>query len=400
MSSRDLGRHDNVVVGDVGVGIVAAVLEFDVHPHPELLDVEPGRTPVDPDPLARLTCLIRGENGFLTHAAKANAPGNWLSGVGLCQSPAMTQNSPGDTQSVAVGFVGLGQQGAPMAANLVAAGYELIVRDIDLERERRFVAACGGRGCEGNPAALAEADILITMLPNGQVVREALLGQDAIASSLRPGTIIVDTSSSDPYGTRELGGRLAELGLVLLDSPVTRPEAVGEDTRRITFMVAGDDEAAIEKAMPLLEAMAEQVFRAGRLGSGHAMKTLNNYVSAAGLAAALDAMVAGQRFGVDVETMLEVFNAGTARNFSTANTLIDEAMSRRYAAGFQLALMVKDLRIASSLFERVDFDAPLSPLVRDQFADALALLDDQGADLSRSLEGWESRAGVTVPPPR
>ena len=122
--------------------------------------------------------------------------------------------------------------------------------------------------------------------------------------------------------------------------------------------------------------------------------------TAAGLAAALDAMVAGQRFGVDVETMLQVFNAGTARNFSTANTLIDEAMSRRYAAGFQLALMVKDLRIASSLFERVDFDAPISPLVRDQFADALAHLDDQGADLSRSLEGWESRGDVTLPAPR
>jgi 3-hydroxyisobutyrate dehydrogenase len=130
------------------------------------------------------------------------------------------------------------------------------------------------------------------------------------------------------------------------------------------------------------------------------MKTLNNYVSAAGLAAALDAMVAGQRFGLDVETMLKVFNAGTARNFSTANTLIDEAMSRRYHAGFQLALMVKDLRIASTLFERVDFDAPISRVVREQFADALEQLDDQSADLSRSLEGWESRGSVRVPAPR
>jgi 3-hydroxyisobutyrate dehydrogenase-like beta-hydroxyacid dehydrogenase len=318
----------------------------------------------------------------------------------LCQAPGMTQNSDADTQSAAVGFVGLGQQGAPMAANLLAAGYDLIVRDLDLARERRFVAAHGGRGCDGNPTALTEAEILITMLPNGQVVRDALLGQDAIASQLRPGTIIVDTSSSDPYGTLELGRELADLGLILLDSPVTRPEAVGEDTRRITFMVAGDDEVAIDRVMPLLQAMARQVFRAGRLGSGHAMKTLNNYVSAAGLAAALDAMVAGQRFGLDVETMLEVFNAGTARNFSTAYTLIDEAMSRRYAAGFQLALMVKDLRIASSLFDRVDFDAPISALVRDQFDEALAHLDDQSADLSRSLEGWESRAGVRVPPPR
>jgi 3-hydroxyisobutyrate dehydrogenase len=238
------------------------------------------------------------------------------------------------------------------------------------------------------------------MLPNGQVVRDVLLGEDGIASRLRPGTIIVDTSSSDPYGTRELGRELADRGLVLLDSPVTRPEAVGEDTRRITFMVAGDDAEAIDRVMPLLDAMGERVFRAGGLGCGHAIKTLNNYVSAAGLAAALDAMVAGQRFGVDVETMLEVFNAGTARNFSTANTLVDEAMSRRYAAGFQLALMVKDLRIASSLFERLDFAAPNAQLVRDQFAEALARLDDQRADLSRSLEGWELRGDVKLPPPR
>ncbi len=287
-----------------------------------------------------------------------------------------------------------------MAANLLAAGYELIVGDADPGRERQFVAAHGGRGCNGDPAVLAEAGILITMLPNGQVVRDVLVGERGIASHLKPGTIVVDTSSSDPYGTRELGAELSHLGLVLLDSPVTRPEAVGEDTRRITFMVGGDDENAIDRVMPLLEAMADQVFRAGGLGSGHAMKTLNNYVSAAGLAAALDAMVAGQRFGLDVETMLQVFNAGTARNFSTAHTLIDEAMSRRYGAGFQLALMVKDLRIASSLFERVEFDAPASRLVRDQFAQALAQLDDQRADLSRSLEGWELRAGVTVPPPR
>ena len=287
-----------------------------------------------------------------------------------------------------------------MAANLVAAGHRLIVRDADLERERRWVAEHGGRGCDGDPAALAEVEILITMLPNGQVVRDALLGIDQIASRLRPGTIVVDTSSSDPYGTRELGAELAGAGVILLDSPVTRPEAVGENTRRITFMVGGDDETAVDRVMPVLEAMAEQIFRAGPLGSGHAMKTLNNYVSAAGLAAALDAMIAGQRFGVDVETMLEVFNAGTARNFSTANTLIGEAMSRRYGAGFQLALMVKDLRIASSLFERVGFAAPLPELVGDQFAQALAQLHDERADLSRSLEDWERRGDVRMPPPR
>lgn len=312
----------------------------------------------------------------------------------------MSDTASTDTIRPAVGFVGLGQQGAPMAANLAAAGYRLIVRDLDPEREQAFAAQHGGVACGADVARLAAVDVVVTMLPNGHVVRDALLGEQGIAAHLRPGTVIVDTSSSDPYGTRALGAELASSGLVLLDSPVTRPESVGTNTRRITFMVAGDDDAAIERVMPLLDAMAEQVFRAGKLGGGHAMKTLNNYVSAAGLAAALDAMIAAERFGIDVETMLDVFNVGTARNFSTANTLVQESMSRRYQAGFQLALMVKDLRIAQSLFERVAFDAPLSRLVVEQFGGALNSIGGERADLSRSLEDWERRGEVQVPAPK
>lgn len=287
-----------------------------------------------------------------------------------------------------------------MAANLAAAGYELVVRDLDVERERRFVAAHGGVGCDGDVSKLAGAEVVVTMLPNGGVVRDVLVGHGGIAPLLRPGAVVVDTSSSDPYGTRALGEELASMSVVLVDSPVTRADAVGEDTRRITLMVAGDDEGAIGRVMPLLRAMAERVVRAGGLGAGHAMKTLNNYVAAAGMAAALDAMVAADRFGVDVETMLEVFNAGTARNFSTANTLVQESMSRRYGAGFQLALMVKDLRIARGLFERVGFEALLPALVAEQFAAALEAIGDPRADLSRSVEDWEQRGEVRLPPPR
>lgn len=312
----------------------------------------------------------------------------------------MSERAAADPLGAPVGFVGLGQQGAPMAANLVAAGYHLVVRDLDPERERRFAERHGAVACDGDVAKLAPVEVLITMLPNGLAVRDALLGEDGIAAHLRPGTIVVDTSSSDPYGTRALGAELASAGLVLLDSPVTRPEAVGAHTRRITFMVAGDDEGAIARVMPLLEAMAERVIRAGRLGGGHAMKTLNNYVSAAGLAAALDAMIAAERFGIDAETMLEAFNAGTARNFSTANTLVQESMSRRYQAGFQLALMVKDLRIAQTLFERVGFEAPLSRLVAEQFGEALEAIDGEHVDLSRSLDDWERRGQVRLPPPK
>lgn len=299
-----------------------------------------------------------------------------------------------------VGFVGLGHAGWPMSENLLSAGYRLIVCDSDLARERRFADEHGCEACGGDPDRLSDVDILFTMLPNGEVVGEVLLGTWGAARRLAPGTVIVDTSSSDPLRTRVLGGELAEMGLTLLDSPVTRPEPGGANTRRITFMVAGDDDAAIDRVIPLLEAMAERVFRVGGLGCGHAMKTLNNYVACAGLVAGLDAMIAGQRFGLDVETMLDVFNVGTARNFSTAHVLPNEALTRNYGTGFGLALMVKDLGISNRLFESTGFETPMPEIVRDQLAAALDSLSDPQADHAAALEYWERRGEVQLPPPR
>src|SRR5262245_54051542 len=212
-----------------------------------------------------------------------------------------------------VGFVGLGHAGWPMAENVAAAGYALAVTDADAERERAFAAEHDG--VAAGLDAFGGCDLVVTMLPNGDVVRAVLLGDGGLAAHLAPGTIVVDTSSSDPYGTRALGDELARRSLTLLDAPVTRPDHDQVNTRRIAFMSEADDPEAIDRALPLLEAMAERVFRAGPLGHGHAMKALNNFVACAGEVAALDAMMIGARFGLDVETMLHVFNAGTGRNF-------------------------------------------------------------------------------------
>jgi 3-hydroxyisobutyrate dehydrogenase-like beta-hydroxyacid dehydrogenase len=293
------------------------------------------------------------------------------------------------------GFVGLGHAGWPMAENVAAAGYALAVSDADAERERAFAAEHDG--VEDGPDAFGGCDLVVTMLPNGDVVRAVLLDNGGLAGRLAPGTIVVDTSSSDPYGTRALGEELAERSLTLLDAPVTRPDHDKVNTRRIAFMVGGDDPGAVDRALPVLEAMAERVFRAGPLGHGHAMKALNNFVACAGEVAALDAMMIGARFGLDVETMLSVFNAGTGRNFVTEHVLVDEGLSRRYGTGFQLALMVKDMGIAAHLAEGTGFDTTWPAQARDRMAAALAALGDPAADHSRALEYWESMAGVELP---
>jgi 3-hydroxyisobutyrate dehydrogenase len=305
---------------------------------------------------------------------------------------------PSDIQRI--GFVGLGHAGWAMASNVAAAGYRLAVSDADPESERRFAAE--HPGVRAGMDAFAGVDLVVTMLPDGDVVRSVLLGDgdgDGLARRLDPGTIVIDAGSSDPYGTRELGAALARRSLTLLDAPVTRPEHDHANTRRIVFMVGGDD-AAVDRVIPVLEAMGERVFRAGALGCGHAMKTLNNFVACAGLVAALDAMMIGARFGLDVETMLDVFNVGTARNFSTASVLIDESLSRRYATGFQLALMVKDMGIASSVTERTGLDTTWPADVRARLAAALAALDEPAADHAKALVHWEREAGVGLPPLR
>jgi 3-hydroxyisobutyrate dehydrogenase-like beta-hydroxyacid dehydrogenase len=315
-------------------------------------------------------------------------------GATASQSPTPTLNHVHNK----VGFVGLGRAGWAMAENLLRAGYRLSVMEANEERERSFAEAHPGVGVGAR--AFADVDMVITMLPNGDVVRSVLLGEsDGLVRRLSAGTIVVDASSSDPRGTRQLGAELATHGITLLDAPVTRPVHDHINTRRIVFMVGGD-EAAVDRVAPTLEAMAETVFRVGELGCGHAMKTLNNFVACAGLVAALDALMIGQRMGLDPETMLDVFNVGTARNFSTASVLIDESLSRRYSTGFQLALMVKDMGIAADVTDRTGFPSTWPAQIRDRLAGALADLEDPIADHAQVIEHWERLNGVGLPPLR
>ena len=293
-----------------------------------------------------------------------------------------------------VGFIGLGHAGWPMAGSVVAGGFRVIAGDLDREKERRFVAEHPG-AVAATDTGYADAGVVITSLPNGHVVREAIIDRE-VAASLAPGSVVVDMSSSDPAGTQELGAELAKLGLVLVDAPVSMPTPDGAWSRKLTLMVGGDDEDAIARVMPILESMSENIFRVGPLGAGHATKTLNNFVSAAGLVAALDALVVGSRYGLDPDTLFQVFNASTARNFSTAYPLRQEGLSRRFGSGFSLGLLVKDIGIATDLAESLDLDAPLTRLVHDRLEEAR---DELGfdADHTEAMLYWEKKAGVHIP---
>lgn len=288
-----------------------------------------------------------------------------------------------------VGFVGLGRMGWPIAHNLSAAGYPLTVHDADAGRqasfaaEHRCVAAAGSRD-------FANVALIVTMLPDDTAVRAVVLHWDGgIASALAPGSVVLDMSTSNPEGTKALGEHLTTLGIHLVDAPVSGgvPRA---ETGTLTLMIGGDDDA-IALVQPVLEVLGERLFRTGPLGSGHAMKALNNFVGGATYAAVAEALAVGERFGLAAQTMIDVMNASTGRSFNTENVFKEHVLTESYATGFALGLLAKDVAIAASLAAAADVDAPLVQLVSRRWAEAA---DDLGphADHSEAHKHWWSPA--------
>lgn len=271
-----------------------------------------------------------------------------------------------------------------MAACIARAGHAVTVFDSSPERAQQVAAAHGCRAAT-SLEELADAGFIVTMLPTGHIVSELYLSE-GLADQLRNGTIAIDMSSSDPTGTRKLGAALATRGVVLLDAPVSGgvPRAA---QGTLAIMIGGDDPEAIERARPLLRTMGDRLFETGGLGTGHAMKALNNFVAAAGFAACAEALIAGERFGLDPARMVEILNVSTGRNFHTDMVLREHVISGKFATGFALGLLAKDLRIAAQLMRELDFDAPLVRLVSarfDQARDALGYASDN----SEAIKAW------------
>jgi 3-hydroxyisobutyrate dehydrogenase len=241
-----------------------------------------------------------------------------------------------------IAFIGLGVMGKLMAANLEAAGFT--VQSYDLNRK-------GNRKSARDAADGAEA--LITMLPDGDAVRDAVL--DALPA-LERGAIVVDMSSSDPAATRALGKALEAKGVAMVDAPVSGAKFKAKDGT-LAIMVGGEREP-FAKVLPLLQKLGNQIFHVGPLGAGHAVKALNNYLGAAGTLAGFEALLIAQAFGLDPVPMLDAINASTGRNSTTVRKIPQDVLTGAFASGFKLALMTKDVAIAAELARGLGVPAP------------------------------------------
>ena len=287
-----------------------------------------------------------------------------------------------------IGFVGIGHMGAPMAECLLKAGWPVRVFDLRPKALAPFAGRAGVTVARSLAEAAEGAELVITMLPDGKAVRAAVMGEGGLAGAMAEGTVLVDMSTSYPLETTRLGEDLAGTGIALVDAPVSGGVWRAE-LGKLTIM-AGGEAAALDRVEPALAAMGT-VYRTGPLGSGHAMKVLNNYLSGSGLAAACEAVLIGRRFGLDPDLMADVFNVSTGRNNATEVKLKQHVNSGRYASGFAMDLMAKDLRMAAALARDLGAEAPGLAACAELYARAVERLGET-ADHTEVMRLIEERS--------
>ena len=256
-----------------------------------------------------------------------------------------------------------------MAANLVSKGFDVTVCDTDAARVARFVAEIGGHAAAGAAEAVAGAEAVITILPTSkQVAQVAALVKPAMAK----GSLFIDMTSGQPGATRSIAADLAEVGVAMIDCPVSGgvPRAKSGELA----IMAGGEAADLDRADAVLHAMGTSIHRCGAIGAGQAMKALNNLVSAGGFLIGIEALLMGQKFGLDTALMVDVLNASSGMTNSSQRKFKQYVLNRQFDDGFGLDLMVKDLGIALEVGRETNTPTPFSALCKEMWAAALASL--------------------------
>jgi 2-hydroxy-3-oxopropionate reductase len=288
-----------------------------------------------------------------------------------------------------IGLIGLGIMGKPMAKNLLKAGYDLTVFDLNQAAVEEVVQSGGKKAI--NSAELAQnAEVVLTMLPNSPHVKSVVLGEGGVMDSARPGTILVDMSSINPIASREIAQALAEKGIEMLDAPVSGGEPKAVDGT-LSFMVGGKPET-FDKVRPLLEKMGSSVVLCGDVGAGNVTKLCNQIVVACNIAGLAEALMLGQKAGVSPEIIWQAIRGGLAGS-TVMEAKAPMMMNRNFKPGFRIDLHIKDLNNVMDAAQSVDAPTPLSAQVLEMMK-VLHGLGDGGLDHSALACYYERLANL------
>lgn len=293
-----------------------------------------------------------------------------------------------------IGFIGVGNMGNPMAANLLKGGFDVTVFDARPETAAAFVAQHGGRAAASLADLACGADAIVTMLPDDKIVRKVMLDAGGAAGAMSKGAMLIDMGTCDPTGTRNTAEALEKLGLTMVDAPVMGGVVFARDAT-LDIMVGGSDEM-VARVTPVLKAMGRSVVHCGAIGAGHAMKALANYVNACALINAIEALTIGKKFGLDAKMMAEALIPMCAgRNHPIEKKVIPQILSHKYATGMALSFIAKDVRIAVDMAHAIDAAVPLGEKVSELWSDAVEKVGAK-VDQTEIVRYWEAATGVKL----
>jgi 3-hydroxyisobutyrate dehydrogenase len=283
-----------------------------------------------------------------------------------------------------VGFIGLGNMGLPMAANLIKAGHAVSGFDVNEDAGARL-AAGGGTKAQSIAEACKDPEVMITMLPAGEHVREVYLGEGGVLAAVAPGTLLIDSSTIDVETARQVAQAAQAKGFAMIDAPVSGGVA-GAQAATLTFMVGGGDDA-FERARPVLETMGKTIVHAGGPGNGQAAKICNNMILGASMIVVAEAFLLAEKLGLDAQKLFDISSKSSGQCWSMTSycpvpgLVPTSPANRDYKAGFTAAMMLKDLRLAQAAARATRATTPLgagAAAVYERFVDS----GDGGVDFS------------------
>ena len=261
-----------------------------------------------------------------------------------------------------VGFIGLGNMGLPMAQNLLKADYAVTGFDLNAHATER-IEASGGRGANSLADACKDVEVVITMLPAGEQVREVYLGDEGVLAAVAPGTLLIDSSTIDVKTARDVAQAVQGQGLAMVDAPVSGGVA-GAEAGTLTFMVGGGDDA-FERARPLLEKMGKTIVHAGGPGNGQAAKICNNMILGASMIVVSEAFLLAEKLGLEAQKLFDISSKSSGQCWSMTSycpvpgPVPASPANRDYKAGFTAAMMLKDLKLAQAAARATHATTPL-----------------------------------------
>jgi len=293
-----------------------------------------------------------------------------------------------------IAFIGLGHMGEPMAARLVASGFALSVYDVRNDVAARFTRAHVATAAASITAAVRDAAIVIAMVPDDAAVHAVMLGDGGVAASLRPGGIALDMGTSSPESTVAIAAEFARRGLAFVDAPVMGGVPFARDGT--LDIMAGGDATAVERCVPVFDALGRRTWRCGSSGSGHALKAIANFVNAATFIAMLEAMIVGRKFGLQTGFMADALAAMCGgRQHPLDKKIVPQVMTRRFGTGMAMGLIAKDVGIAANLAHAIGARASMADATHALWQEA-AQRYGHARDQAEVVRLWEDAAGVEL----